>query len=85
MTRLDAAKARACAGMREERARAQAALLALRKMLRGYLEAREEFGYNLAGRAAVVTAYGWTISSMRAQERQKEQGGGEGNHLPCVA
>lgn len=51
MTRPDAAKVRACAGMRAGRERAQAALQALRRMPRGCLEARGEFGYNRVGRA----------------------------------
>ena len=73
MTRLDAAKARACAGMRAGRARVRAALLALRRMPRGYLEARGEFACNLAERATIFLIEGRTVSSMQARERQKKR------------
>ena len=53
MTPPDAEKARACAGMHGGRVRAQAALLAWRRMPRGCPEARGGFGCNLGGRATV--------------------------------
>ena len=78
MTRPDAAKARACAGMRAGRARARAALLALRRMLRGCLEARGVFGSNLAGRATVFLDE-WTDgrSALWPRKDRKERGRGE--------
>lgn len=82
MTRPDAAKARACAGMRVEKARDRAVLLALRRMPRGYLEARGEFGCNLAGRATFFFVFCTDVPSALWGTGKDN---GERDHLPCVA